>query len=33
MILQIDSHGHVVGKYTAIMEAMRESGVNDSRWF
>ena len=30
MILQIDSHGNVVGKYSTYMEAMRETGVNDS---
>ena len=30
MILQIDSQGNVVGKYNTFMEAMRETGVNDS---
>ena len=30
MILQIDSQGNIVGEYATIMEAMRESGVNDS---
>lgn len=30
MILQIDSQGNIVGEYSTIMEAMRESGVNDS---
>ena len=30
MILQIDGQGNIVGEYATIMEAMRESGVNDS---